>query len=248
MGQKPQQQPIDSGIFTSYRQWRDGITGLATLPARTVMLPLRKEMGYRQLTLGALVGTTCVLCGLNAIGNWHVSVPLLGNIGAAHQSESLRNYGLAFLGYGLWQRHRRWRDLLAGKLWHTRSRGVSYFEFLPIRQDLIYRNIDPAVSFLAGCVLRKVGFSRLGLWVIFSSVCWRLVEERVHEISLDRDLDVVDSLAESKVQAEAVAHFEGQGEVKARSLADTGGIPTGADAGLEAQIAKRRREAAEVRS
>ena len=246
MVQRQQQSQLDSGPFTEFRRWRDVATGISSLCSLPVRLPLRKDTGYRELSLGRLVGITGLLWGLNEIGNWHVGVPLIGNIGAAQHTESLRNFGFGFLGYGLWERHRRWKDLLAGKLWHTRSRGVSRCEFLMpmIRRDLIYRNIDPAVGFVSGLMLRKLSFSGLGLFVMFSSVCWRLLEERAHEIGLDTDLDVVDGLVESKVQGETLAYFEGQGEVKARSLSETGGIATGVDANLEAQIARRKKEAA----
>jgi hypothetical protein len=46
--------------------------------------------------------------------------------------------------------------------------------------------------------------------------------------------------------AETAAHFAGQSnaDAKVRNLKDTGGIPTGADSTLEAQIAKRKRDAA----
>ncbi len=49
------------------------------------------------------------------------------------------------------------------------------------------------------------------------------------------------SLIEAQAQSETAAHFEGHGNIKARSLRDTGGIPTGADASLEAPIAKRKK-------
>ena len=84
-----------------------------------------------------------------------------------------------------------------------------------------------------------------------SAICWAIVEERVREISIEHGLDVSDSLVEARVQAETAEHFEGQGETRARSLSETGGIAAGIDTNLEAQIIRRKEAArgagAEVR-
>lgn len=244
----PQTQEARSTL--SIREWRNIIDTFALLVALTVMVFARSKIGFRRLTPGAVFGMAGLLYALNAIGNLQLRVPLAGTIGAHHQTQSLEYFGLAFLGVGLWARRKRWHELVRGELWNTYSFGVSYFEFLPIRQDLVYRIVDPLVALLGGCVIAKLGLGGLGHWIVFASMCWALVEAHVYERQRDRDCDTVDSLVEARVHAETAAHFASHEneEIAARSLKETGGIQTGVDASLEAQIAKRKREAAARRN
>jgi hypothetical protein len=225
-------------------QWRLLAVGLASFPALTLMVFMRRKVGYRQLTLGALFGMALLLYVLNAIGNFHIGLPMVGNIGASSQSESLKYFALVFLLVGLWKRRLRWRGLLSGERWHTFSRGISYFEFLGIRLDKVYRFVDPGVGFLSGLVLQKLGITGLGLWVSFAAVCWVAVEGYSHERQLDNELTLMDTWLESEMHGHTVEHFEGQaeGQGSSRSLADTGGISTGADAALSAEIFRRRKQ------
>ena len=107
-----------------------------------------------------------VIYVMGVIGNFHISIPLAGRIGAAHTSDSLKIFALVFLAVGLWQRHKRWRELLGGVAWHTLSFRVSYLEFLPIRLDRVYSIVDPACAFLVGLILRNSTFlaSGSGSW------------------------------------------------------------------------------------
>jgi hypothetical protein len=245
MQQQKQQSQFDLDPFTNLRQWRDAIIGLATFPALTLMVFMRQRVGFEKLSTGSLFGMAFMLYVLNAIGNFHISIPVAGTIGAQRETVSLAVFAGAFLIAGLWQRHLRWKDLLRGELWHTFTNGISYFEFLPIRLDLVYRVADPLIGLLAGLVMRHLGFGGLGLWVMWSALCLRLVEERLYEMRLREELDRHNGIVEARVQADSMTHWEGHGKEppRARSLRETGGIPTGTDASLEAQIAKRKREA-----
>jgi len=231
-------QPQETPFPVRLRQMRDAGVAFAMFPALTIMLFLRTRLGFRVLSLGALFGTAFFLYVLNGIGNFHIALPLVGRFGAARPSESLRDFALLFLALGLWERRKRWKELLEGARWHTRSRGISRLEFLPIRTEWVYRYIDPAVAFTAGLCIKKAGFSGLGLWIMFGAICLRWVEEYSRDRQLELDLDSLDTLLESDVAGATVAHFEG--ESKSRSLRDTGGIPTGADAALSEAIAPRK--------
>jgi hypothetical protein len=197
-GQNTMAQPqSDSDVFPGgFRQWREFLTALARFPALTLIVFMRMRCGFRLLSYASLFGTAFFLFLLNGIGNLHVAIPLAGRFGATHSTESLRNFALLFLVVGLWQRHLRWRDLLRGELWHTRSRRVSYFEFLPLRLDWIYRFVDPILACLGGMCICRLGFNGLGLWVMFSALCLRIVEDYAHERSLERECDIHDSLVE----------------------------------------------------
>jgi hypothetical protein len=231
------------------KEWHDTGLALAMLMALPLIVIMRKKPGFRRLSLGALFSVFAGLLTLNAIGNFHFALPFIGNIGATSQSESLKYFGFAILGLGLFKRHQMWKATLQGERWHTYSSGISFFEWLGLRMDLIYRFVDPAVALIAGLVLRKLGFSGLGLFVVISALCLCMVEENARKKQLEIDLDTVDSLLDAEMQARTVAHFDEQHteEVKPRSLRETGGIPTAADAGLEAEIARRKKQAAAKR-
>jgi hypothetical protein len=63
------------------------------------------------------------------------------------------------------------------------------------------------------------------------------------------ELDTIDSLLDADLQARSVEHFEKQGteHSQPRSIRETGGIPSSTDAGLEAEIARRKKQAAAKR-
>lgn len=240
-------QPPEAPLLLRLKHMREGFTVLASFFAMTVTPPLRIRQGYNMLQPGAALVMTGVMLLFNALMNFQVAVPLIGRVGAHETSDALWYYAFAFLGFALWNRRARWKELLRGERWHSYSRGVSRLEsFVPLRQDLIYRIADPAAAFLGGALLRKLGVSALGLWFEIGGVCLYLVENYAYEIALDRDLAILDSLLESDVAAATAEHFTAQeeGQAKSRSIRDTGGIATGADAGLEAVIARRKKEAA----
>jgi len=238
------QKPENLLISERFRQYHAVAVAAGLAAARTTFIFHRQDVGYRILSPGAIGGTMLFLYGVQAIGNFHIAIPMVGRIGAAQPSEILGDFALAFGSVALWQRRKRWKELRDGKRSHTRSLGISLLEFLPMRKDLIYRFVDPAVTVVAGLCIHKLGFAGLGYWVVLSGLGLHIVEQFRWGRQLEADLDTLDSQIESEVAAETAAHFEG--ESTGRSLRDTAGIPTGADDGLQAVIA-RRKKSAEVR-
>ena len=228
-------------------KWHETGIGLAVHGALPLMVFMRNKTGYRWLAPGRIFGVAFFLFAWNALANFHLALPFIGNIGATHETRSLGYIAWAFLIYGLWQRRQRLIELRRGGRWHTFSPGISHLEFLGLRPDLIYRFVDPGVAFLAGLVLHKLGFGALGLWLCFSAACLFAVGSHLYEKQLNHDLNSLDTSLEAELQAKVMEHFEGGGETTPHSLKETGGIPTGADAGIEAEIAKRKREAAAKR-
>ena len=237
LSQKPENLPITQRV----RQYQAVAVAAGLAAARTTIVFHRQEIGYRILSPAAIGGTMLFLYGVQAIGNFHVAIPMVGRIGSAHPSEILGDFALAFGSVSSWQRRKRWNELLDGKRSHTRSLGISLFEFLPMRKDLIYRFVDPAVTVVAGLCIHKLGLSALGYWVVLSGLGLHVVEQFRWGRQLEADLDTLDSQIESEVAAETAAHFEGEGT--GRSLRDSAGIPTGADDGLQAVIARRKKAA-----
>jgi hypothetical protein len=243
MSPQPQEVPLPVRI----RQMREFIIAVAYYIAITLTPVLRVKPGFNVLQPGAAFVMTAVMMLFNALMNFHLALPMIGRFGARQSSDGLWYYALLFLGFALWNRRARFKALVAGERWHTYSPGVSRLAaLLPVRQDLVYRIGEPVAAYLTGAVLRKLGINGLGLWFEIASVCVYLVENYAHERALERDLAILDSLLESEVTAATADHFTAQeeGQARSRPLSESGGIATGADPGLEAAIARRRKEAA----
>jgi len=224
----------------SIMQWRD--TGLAfcRLGAASVTAIIRPENGLSYLSGIVIFVDFVALRLLNAICNFQA--PLVGAIEGGAEDNSLKYFAWLFLVMAIWQRRRAWKALRGGTPWHGESIGVSRLEFLSpwIRIDWIYRFVEPASIFLLGRCLSRMGWEGLGLWLSFAALCLFLIETRARELRVELALGVVNSTIESEAQAAIAARFSGPvANPKPLSRRETGGIPTGIDPLLGAQIAKR---------
>jgi len=239
MPQQPQSRSaFDIGATPgNFKGWQDMALGICMLVALTVMVFMRRRIGLRKLRKGYLFGMAFVMVTFNWIGNLHFS--LFGGM-QSEGNTALRNYAFLFLAVGLWARYQRWQELRRGELAEsTRSHGVTWFDFLPLREDRIYLIVDPLVAFLAGLLLRyRLGLGLLGLWVILAAIAFRIVEKAVHERSIDRDLDILDGFIEARGGAAIMQHFQKQEVPLATGEASS--VYTGADIHLAALIAKRK--------
>jgi hypothetical protein len=224
--------------ISSFQGWQNLLTVISIYISLTVMVFFRRKLGYRRLSVGALLGMSFVLYLIDSFSRVHVS--LIGGMQTSGPG-LLTWYAFTFLCWGFWQRHLQWKALRSGEYWHTYSGGISYFEFLPLRLDRIYRNVDPALCAIAGLCLRNLGFASLGSWVLLAAFAWRIVEEQAYQASLQRDLDAGDALLEAHMQAQYIEQLDAPQQP--RSLRETGGIPTGADETLAEVLARRRKEA-----
>jgi len=268
--QQPQSQYQPGALPLTLAQAREIVPALMQYPALTVMVFFRRRIGYRVVRTGPLIGMALLLIILPHVLSAIAAIPsmmlpiaarppappsLLARLWAFvfpfPMPSALTAFALAMAALGFIQHRRRWKELLRGERWHTRSRGISPFEGLVhlknakgqpyLRLDMIYRHIDPVVCFIAGWMLMKATFTALGLWVMFSAFALRIVEQHLYDKALDTDLDTLDSLIESEIQTETVEHFEGA--APERSIKQTAGIPTGAGADLEARIKERKARA-----
>lgn len=217
---------------------------LLEFPSLSVLIFLRRKVGYRTLKPLRLFIIAVVLCYL---GNPHAQLFNIGERLIPIGVESpLAMFGTVVLIVGLVQRWFRWRDIRKGVLWHTHSRGVSYFEFLPIPLTYVYRFVDPIVAFFIGGFIGQLPWmSSLGTWIIFSAVCLFVLESYIRDKQLDHDLDILDNLVLSEVASKTVQHFSGGATAgsgtQSASLSETAGIPTGVASDIAAQIEARRR-------
>jgi hypothetical protein len=220
--------------------WWDRINVIRTLslfPAITVMVFIRRKLGFRMMKPTWLVVMTIIMLTIPAVAH-QVAEPFAVLMVA---------YALAMLGLGLWQRWQRWKELCNGERWHTFSPGISYLENLPWPPFMkshrrVNRFIDPAAVAIAGLIIGLALSHGLGIWIIFSAFFLYVFEQDLYEKQLNHDLDTLDGLFASEVQAEVVKHFE-QGETaeqRQQTLEETAGIPTGLAPDIHKQVELRR--------
>ena len=221
------------------KSWLERIEIIRTLslfPAITVMVFIRRKLGFRLMKPIWLIVMTLIL----------LAIPIFFNGLAAPFGFIMVLYALAMLGLGLFQRWQRWKDLCAGSRWHTYSPGVSFLENLPFPPFLkshrrINRFVEPPAVALVGLLIGLLLSHGLGLWIMFSAFFLYVYEQNLYDKQLAHDLDTLDGLIAAEVQAETVKHFEGaQPEERQRTLEDTAGIPTGLAPDIHKQVELRR--------
>jgi hypothetical protein len=211
------------------------LMALFGVPAMTVMVFLRKEIGYRLIKPSLIAFVTFVLLayavGVNLVAYAFARASSVApanslavfSVGAYQPQFAVGIFALLFLFLAI--RHRRvgWAMAIVQD-WHTMSRGASWIKdkVLPSTSELkIQRFIEPLVCFLLGLVMLFISLS-LGLWLMFSGVALWVVEAIVYDIALNRMLDEHDARVEAKWSNEArKMEKEARESLTAR---DTGGV------------------------
>lgn len=241
-------------------------TEIVAAVAMFVMLPvvifLRRKAGYRFLNPTRLFAMVLILLiyaqaailtaatsGLSTPNAYPTTAQAALDASAQQQAQMAAGYiggvlltifALVVLVLGLIQRWRRWKDITNGIPWHTYSRGVSWFSFLPLADNQIKRFVDPAVCLVIGLIVAFVfKFSYLGYYLIFAAACLFIFESWDYEQNLNKMLDTLDSLVDSEVMSENVEYYS-QPHPTQRPITETAGIPTGVAPDIEAQIQKRK--------
>ena len=209
----------------------DIVATLSLFPAMTIMVFLRRRLGYRfldPLKYQVMVLLIWLLAGFSVVS------------GNTRSVVGLTLFGILVLVFASVERHLRWRDILHGVSWHTYSRGISWFHSVfHWREDILYRFVDPAAAAIVGFLLSFL-FPWLGYYIIFAAICLFIFQAADYQRSINLALNVLDGLVESQVQSDNAQFFAGDGQPQARAIEDTAGIPTGVAPDLEAAIARRR--------
>jgi hypothetical protein len=199
---------------------------LTRLPALTIMVILRRDMGYRLLNVGVLTavfGLLFVVTVLATPGNEAANTtPLLI---------------FAAVGYfnGIAQKIRRWRDMNRGIVIHSYYLGSSPFEFkwLPDfmrRNRRVARFGDPIIAAIIGLALFPFSHA-LSLWVTFSAFCLRAYEHQIFQRELARGFDFGDSI----IEAEIVIEQQNPAPTSSQNQ-ETSGIPSGLGNDIKSKI------------
>jgi hypothetical protein len=232
-----QQSPEPKSTFLqNYRaaQW------FTQFPALTAIVLLRRDVGFRLLHPLKLIAVAIALMAI-------ASQVRSGD--ANTRPMDLFLFAWVFLAVASYQRFTRWREWRRNVRQHSFFVGTSPFDFkwLPRfcrRNRRVARFVDPLVCAAVGVALFPV--SRvLGLYLAFSGFCLRAYEYMIYERELSRDLDLLDSMVRSEVQAETVEQFEPTPGAPAQS---DGAIPTGLGMDTKAHQKRRRAQPADFQN
>jgi hypothetical protein len=183
------------------------------------------------------------MLALHWFDNVHFSLFMLFGGGVAYGNHtSLRNFALAWLALAAWEHFKRLDEEKRGVEPHNFSPGVSRFglkEFLPFSPKVIAVAVEPALTFLAGALLRRVGFSMLGWVIIGASLCFSLSEWRLYQQTREHRRDMRDLAKEGLWESGLMKQSSGP-----QTECGSEPIQTGID-GLEGEIANRRQGRAE---
>ena len=224
MPPQPQQSQNQSFIqhFQS-AQW------LVQFPALTVMLWLRRDLGYRMVSPIRVMPVTGILFVVTVLAS-------PGNDDA--RPVYLLIFAVLTFVIGIYQRVRRWIQMERKVRQHSFYIGSSPFDFrwLPDffrRNRRVARFIDPLVVMLIGLAVFQ--FSRaLGMWLLFSGLSLRIHEQSVHQRERTMSLDIIDGMILSERQSQIVEEFEASSGWHRQK--NTDGIPTGLSDDIERQI------------
>src|ERR1700691_4771807 len=157
----------------------DLIRTFSLFPAITVMVFIRRKIGFRMMKPTWLVILTIIM----------LLVPVIFKAAAAPFGFLMAIYALAMLGLGLWQRWQRWCELCRGERWHTFSPGVLYLETLPLppffkSHRRVNRFLDPAAVAIIALIIGIVLSHGLGIWLMFSAFFFYVYEQNLYEKQL----------------------------------------------------------------
>jgi hypothetical protein len=221
------------------REKTELIRAISFYPALTIMVFLRRKLGYRTLKPTWLIIVTIML---------FVAAVLAPKTATGPFVDGLTYFALLMLGIGIFQRWRRWKAIVKGVRWHSHSTGIPWLGYLPLpgffyRYSRINRFLDPLISLVVGAVLGMLVSRLLGAWIMLSALFLYIFEDTVYNKQLERDLDTLDGLIYAEVQQETAEHFAGaQPSEKQRRLEETAGIATGLSPDIQKQIEARRKK------
>src|ERR1700722_6419617 len=187
------QKPLITSILENvgFAKW------LTQFPALTLMVLLRRDIGYRLLNVGVLTA----VFGLLAV----VTVLATPGNESANTTPLLVFAGLGYFN-GIAQKIRRWGSMNRGIVIHSYYLGSSPFAFawLPnfmLRNRRVARFGDPIICTIIGLALFPFSHA-LSVWVTFSAFCLRAYEHQIFQRELHRGFDFEDSIIEAEIVIE----------------------------------------------
>jgi hypothetical protein len=209
-------------------------------PSLPLVMLLRRNIGYRTLT-----PWVCIL------GFFYVSLAAWFSMaGALVKSTNgigafiLFGISFAYAGLSFYWRRVAWGKIRNGELWHTRSRGVSFLNVLPLPYNMVQRFVEPILAAVVAIVLFSV-FPVLALWLFVAALCLLCLEQLIFDRQLNAMLDQYDGIIDGQVSAQIADFYstEKTGDTPP-SIEETAGVSVAVAPELHAAINKRRAQKA----
>jgi hypothetical protein len=206
---------------------------LAYLPALTVMVIIRRDLGYRVINPLHIFGVTAFLF---IVGSFYdPSYP-------DHHLAHLKVFAVIVFCFAAVQRLKRRIEMKRGTCEHSYYIGTSVFDakWLPEvmrRNRIMARFADPLLCAFMGLILNAKS-PTLSHWLFFSALSLMVTEQVVRKKQKVMELDMMDSLIASQHQGNIVREFEQPPSRQPQQPA--AGVPTGVGSDIQRQIKRRR--------
>lgn len=224
-----QQQPQQS-LFESFSQNFQTAQWLMQFPAITVMVWLRRDLGFRMVSPIRIFPVTAILFVISILaGNGDRDQTLWG----------LLTFAVLTLALGTYQCVKRWIELGRRVRQHSYYLGTSpfrKFHWIPEsirRERRLERFADPIFCVLVGLAIFRFSHA-FGAWLVFSGCCLRTYEFSVHMRDRNLSLDILDGMLRSEQQNQTVEEFEAKSAWHKHEAPN--GLPTGLGEDIESQI------------
>jgi hypothetical protein len=211
----------------------------AAISALIVRLPLRDKPGFRLLSWSNIAVVFLAMQGLQVWDNIHFSLFTLFGGGVVYGDHtSLFYFAFLWLALAVFENFKRLDEEKRGVQPHNFSPEESRFDlagFLPLSPKVIAIAVEPGLAFLAGAILRRLGFSMLGWVIIGSAFCFAFSEWQFFEQVREHRRDLHDI----GLEAQWEAGLANTSAARQDGIENSEPIHTGID-GLEREIENRR--------
>lgn len=227
-----QDQPQQSGM--TLQQKMEIAKTIMLLPSLSVIVFLRRRIGYRLLDSG-----------------WYLGVALIVYLIAFFSYDPRSRYPNAMHWYaggivvmGAIHRAIAWMQLRRGTQPHSYATGISWlgFGFLPSwmrspgMANCLY---DPLLTAVIGVVIYKTFSHAFGYWLLTAAASILFLEILLGKKAADREMDIADGLIAAETQAQAVGRFETTS--RQRDGDDGGVVATGLGDDVASKVHLRQR-------
>ena len=203
-------------------QWYDFVIFLMMFPSNSVLVFLRKNLGYRLMRPWVFGAVFLILWAMGSTGALFASYA--GSEGSAVASNvATCAFAIAMAVFAFFQRRNAWKLVFRDKdPIHTMSRGDSRLcAILPLPEWFIQRYVEPILIFMIGLLMSFVfHWVTLGMWFFISSVCLATIEAMILDKTLSAFLDIRDG----RVEAAFMREMDQIGDGKTQPKAKVGGL------------------------
>ena len=217
----------------SFKDQVQAVNGIIRYGSLTLIVIMRRDIGYRYLNPFRLFGTAFAMLIVAGMGQSQTNRP--GDLAA---------FAICMLAAGLCRKFVCWRQIGKRDQQHSYYIGDSHFQFrwLPqfiSRNRRVERFFDPLFCFTIGLVIGVFSHA-LGLWIIVSALCLRLLEYRAWQQVVCMQLDVADSMIYAEYQSDAVERFSNPSPPTETKQGGASGISTGLDDDIHEKIKRKK--------